>query len=46
MPFHGYADDTQLYMALEAEYGVNVKQMTSCINDVSLWMSANMLNTS
>ena len=47
IPFHLYADDTQLYLSFEANHIDSREQcitrLEDCVGEIQLWMRANML---
>ena len=41
--FHSYTDDMQLYILIPSNDQESVDRLTSCVSDVSQWMSQNIL---
>ncbi|KAF7652305.1 hypothetical protein LDENG_00098610 [Lucifuga dentata] len=41
--FHCYADDTQLYISTKPNTSLPPSALTSCLQDINIWMSNNFL---
>lgn len=44
LSFHCYADNLQVYLPLKPNVSVALDSLLSCINDIKLWLSQNVLN--
>ena len=41
--FHGYADDTQLYIRFRPGLADAIRRLEMCIQEIRMWMTANKL---
>lgn len=41
--FHSYADDTQLYIAIEPNHSTTISAVSSCLSAITKWMNSNFL---
>ena len=44
MPYHLYADDTQLYLPIKKNDGSSLKRLLDCLKDIKDWMALSFLN--
>lgn len=44
IPFHFYADDTQMYIPVKPENPTSISTLRNCWADIEHWMSANFLH--